>query len=174
MDIQVSINEHRINTGSKFCWLSFSLSPSIPLFDFALPSPGQTGSLSGPGYLLLRSPGSVKVKSDLEHKPCLITYSGSILLSIPRATRLVGTLERRHRLALSVVQSLSLNGTVLQIHLAMGLLLPCQGVLHPVLIVTLGEVLTSVSATGLLAVSSSNSSLRSAILLVIILFVSRV
>lgn len=37
----------------------------------------------------------------------------------------------------------------------MGVLLPCQGVLHPVLVVTVGEVLAGVSTTGLLSVGGS-------------------
>ena len=81
--------------------------------------------------------------------------------SVPRATRLVCTLERRHRLALLVVQGLSLDSTEVQVNLAVGLLLPCEGVLHPVLVITLREVLTSVSTTGLLTVGSSNSGLGS-------------
>ena len=37
----------------------------------------------------------------------------------------------------------------------MGVLLPCEGVLHPVLVVTVGEVLAGVSTTGLLSVGGS-------------------
>lgn len=81
--------------------------------------------------------------------------------SVPRATRLVCTLERRHRLALLVIQGLGLDSTEVQVNLAVGVLLPCEGVLHPVLVITLREVLTSVGTTGLLTVGSSNSGLGS-------------
>lgn len=76
---------------------------------------------------------------------------------------LVGTLERRHSLALVLVQRGADHTSVAEIDLAMGVLLPCQGVLHPVLIIPLGEVLAGVGTTGLLAVGGSNRSLGPAI-----------
>lgn len=72
---------------------------------------------------------------------------------------LVGTLERRHSLALLLIQSVGLNGTVVEGDLAVGLLLPGESVLHPLLVVTVGEVLTSVSTTGLLAVGGGDGGL---------------
>lgn len=51
------------------------------------------------------------------------------------------------------------NTTVREIDLAMGLLLPAESVLHPVLVVTLGVVLTGVSATRLLSGSGSGGGL---------------
>lgn len=80
-------------------------------------------------------------------------------LQASSAASLVHTLERRHRLALLLVQRVGLHRTVLQVHLAVGLLLPRQGVLHPVLVITLGVVLPGVGATGLLAVGGGNGGL---------------
>jgi hypothetical protein len=77
----------------------------------------------------------------------------------PEIARLVSTLERWDRLALSLIQSVSLNGTVAKLDLAVGLLLPGEGVLHPVLVVTVGVVLTGVSTTGLLTGSGGSGSL---------------
>jgi hypothetical protein len=59
--------------------------------------------------------------------------------------------EGRDGLALSLVKSGAGDLAVTELDLAVGLLLPCQGVLHPVLVVTVGEVLTGVSTTGLLS-----------------------
>jgi hypothetical protein len=74
-------------------------------------------------------------------------------------TGLVDTLERRNGLALVLIQGLGLNGTVAELNVAVGLLLPGESVLHPVLVVTLGEVLTSVSTTRLLTVGGSEGGL---------------
>jgi len=63
--------------------------------------------------------------------------------------------ERRNGLALSLVKGGAGDLAVTELNLAVGLLLPCQGVLHPVLVVTVGEVLTGVSTTGLLSLSGS-------------------
>ena len=73
--------------------------------------------------------------------------------------RLVSTLEWRHGLALALVQGLVLDGTVAQIDLAVGLLLPGESVLHPVGVVTVGVVFTGVSTTGLLTVGGGGGSL---------------
>lgn len=72
---------------------------------------------------------------------------------------LVGTLEGRHGLALALVQGVGLDGAVVQVDLAVGVLLPRKSVLHPVLVITLGEVLTGVSTTRLLAVGGGDSGL---------------
>lgn len=77
----------------------------------------------------------------------------------PQVTRLVGTLERWDRLAFSRIQSIGLNATVTKLDFAVGLLLPRQSVLHPVLIVTIGEVLTGVGSTRLLTGSCGSGSL---------------
>ena len=74
-------------------------------------------------------------------------------------TRLVDTLEGWHRLALLLIQGVVLDGTVAQVDLAVGLLLPRESVLHPVLVITVGVVLTGVSTTRLLTVSGGNSGL---------------
>jgi hypothetical protein len=74
-------------------------------------------------------------------------------------TGLVDTLEGRNGLALVLIQGLGLNGTVAELNVAVGLLLPGESVLHPVLVVTLGEVLTSVSTTRLLTVGGSEGGL---------------
>lgn len=79
--------------------------------------------------------------------------------SIPKIASLVGTLERRHSLALVLIQGVGLDGTVAKLDLTVGLLLPGESVLHPVLIVTVGVVLTGVGTTGLLAVGSGSSGL---------------
>jgi len=86
-----------------------------------------------------------------------------ILHTRPFYPSLVGTLEWRHGLALVLIQSVGLNGTVVKVDLAVGLLLPGEGVLHPLVIVTLGVVLTGVSTTGLLAVSGSDGGLGTVI-----------
>lgn len=83
-----------------------------------------------------------------------------MLHSSQQSASLVGTLEGRNGLALRLVQSVGLNSTVSELNLTMGLLLPCEGVLHPVLVVTIGEVLTGVSTTGLLTVGGGESGLR--------------
>lgn len=57
---------------------------------------------------------------------------------------------------------MSNDATVAQLGLAVGLLLPRQGVLHPVLVVTLGVVLARVRASRLLAVGSGLSRLDGA------------
>lgn len=72
---------------------------------------------------------------------------------------LVHTLEWRHCLALGLVEGVRDDGTVAELHLAVWLLLEGQGVLHPVVVVTVGVILTGVSATGLLAVGSRDGSL---------------
>lgn len=73
--------------------------------------------------------------------------------------RLVSTLEGRDGLALSLIQSTSLNSTVAELDLAVGLLLPGESVLHPVLVITVREILTGVGTTRLLTVGGGGSSL---------------
>ncbi len=72
---------------------------------------------------------------------------------------LVYTLERRNGLALGLVQRRSNDATVREVDLAMGLLLEGQSVLHPFLVVTVGEILAGVGTTGLLAGSGSGGGL---------------
>ena len=62
--------------------------------------------------------------------------------------------ERRDGLALSLVKGGAGNLAVAKLDLAVGLLLPCQRVLHPVLVITVGVVLTGVSTTRLLSLGS--------------------
>src|SRR5699024_1370847 len=64
---------------------------------------------------------------------------------------LVYTLEGRHRLALVLVQSGGDDLAVRQVHLLVRLLLEAERVLHPVLVVTVREVLAGVRTTRLLA-----------------------
>lgn len=98
-------------------------------------------------------------KIKLPRETCSTHASLTITLAL-LATRLVGTLERRHGLALVSVQGFGLDFTVAQLDLAVRGLLPCEGVFHPVLVITLGVVLTGVGTTGFLTVSGSNSGLR--------------
>lgn len=72
---------------------------------------------------------------------------------------LIHTLEWWYGLALGLVEGVGDDGAVAELDLAVGLLLEGQGVLHPVVVVTVGVVLTGVSSTGLLAVGSRNGSL---------------
>lgn len=51
------------------------------------------------------------------------------------------------------------DGAVAELDLAVGLLLEGESVLHPVVVVTVGVVLTGVSTTRLLAVGSRHGSL---------------
>lgn len=72
---------------------------------------------------------------------------------------LVHTLEWRHGLALGLVEGVRNDGTVTEFYLAVRLLLEGQGVLHPVVVVTVRVILTGVSAAGLFAVGSRDGSL---------------
>lgn len=78
---------------------------------------------------------------------------------IDAVSGLVGTLEWRNGLALALVQSTGLDLTVAELDLTVRLLLPGESVLHPVLVITVGEVLTGVSTTRLLAVGGGSGGL---------------
>jgi hypothetical protein len=65
--------------------------------------------------------------------------------------RLVLSLERRDSLALVLIQRCAHDSPVLDVDGGVGLLLPGEGVLHPVLVVTVREILTGVGTTGFLA-----------------------
>lgn len=80
--------------------------------------------------------------------------------------RLVHTLKWRHRLALILIQRVVLNSPVSEVHLAVGVLLPRKGMLHPVLIVTLREVFTRMGTARLLAIRGGNGGLSPVRLLV--------
>src|SRR4051812_4810393 len=69
----------------------------------------------------------------------------------PLRQRLVRPLERRDGLALVLVERGADDGAVAEVDLAVRLLLPGEGVLHPVLVVAVGVILAGVGATGLLA-----------------------
>lgn len=71
-------------------------------------------------------------------------------------------LEWWHRLALSLIKCGGNNTSVLEIHLSVRSLLPAQGVLHPVLVVSVWEILTGVGTTRLLASGGRDGSLSSA------------
>jgi hypothetical protein len=60
---------------------------------------------------------------------------------------LISTLEWWNGLALALIQSGANDRSVAEIDLAVWALLPCQGVLHPILIITLWKVLTGVGTT---------------------------
>ena len=73
--------------------------------------------------------------------------------------RLVGSLEWRHGLALVLVQGRADHAPVAEVDAAVGLLLERQGVLHPVLIIPVGEVFSGMSTTRLLPVGCRDGSL---------------
>lgn len=60
---------------------------------------------------------------------------------------LVCSLERWDSLALVLVERVHGDGSVAEVDLAVRSLLPGQGVLHPFVVVSVGEVLTGVGAT---------------------------
>jgi hypothetical protein len=72
---------------------------------------------------------------------------------------LVDTLHRGHGLALGLVEGGANDAAVRQVDLAVGLLLPAERVLHPVLVVALGEVLAGVGAARLLPVGGGDGRL---------------
>lgn len=84
-----------------------------------------------------------------------LTYNSQTM----NAHSLVSTLERRNRLALVLVQGCVRDVAVVKVDPAVGVPLPCKGVLCPVLVVTLREVLACVGTTGFLTVSGGNSGL---------------
>ena len=67
------------------------------------------------------------------------------------ADNLVHTLERRNSLALSLVQGVGDDTSVGEICLSVGRLLETEGVLHPVLVVTIGVIFSGVCTSGLLS-----------------------
>ena len=75
---------------------------------------------------------------------------------------LVASGERRNGLALVLVQGGADDGAVAELGLSVGLLLPRESVLHPVLVVTVGVVLAGVGAAGFLAVGGALGSLDGA------------
>ena len=72
---------------------------------------------------------------------------------------LVGSLEWRHGLALVLVQGRADDAPVAEVNLAMRLPLESQGVLHPVHVVSVGEVFPGVGATRFLPVGGRNGGL---------------
>lgn len=85
-------------------------------------------------------------------------YYGGLFLTLSRhssrivyfplfSPNLVHTLEWWHSLALGLVEGVRDDGAVAELNLAMGLLLEGKSVLHPVVVVTVGVVLTGVSTT---------------------------
>lgn len=81
------------------------------------------------------------------------------IVYFPLSLVLIHTLEWWHGLAFGLVEGVGDDGAVTELDLAVGLLLEGESVLHPVVVVTVGVVLTGVSATRLLAVGSRNGSL---------------
>ena len=79
-------------------------------------------------------------------------------------TCLVHTLERRHRLALVLIQRLVDDATVRQLDIRLRRVgLEGERVLHPALVVALGEVLAGVCTAGLLAGSGGGDGLHGAL-----------
>ena len=66
--------------------------------------------------------------------------------------RLVCTLEGWYSLAFVLVESVACDRTVSEFDFAVRLLLPGQGVLHPVHVVPVGVIFASMSTTGLFTV----------------------
>lgn len=60
---------------------------------------------------------------------------------------LINTLEWGYGGTLGLVQSRGYDGSVAEVDLAVRLLLEREGVLHPFLVVTVGEILAGVGAT---------------------------
>ncbi len=58
---------------------------------------------------------------------------------------LIRALERWNRLTLGLIQSVGDDTSVPKIDFAVRLLLPCQGMFHPVLVVSVGDYLISAS-----------------------------
>lgn len=81
------------------------------------------------------------------------------IVYFPFSFSLIHTLEWWHGLALGLVEGVGDDGAVAELDLAVGLLLEGESVLHPVVVVTVGVVLTGVSTTRLLAVGSRHGSL---------------
>jgi len=75
---------------------------------------------------------------------------------------LVCALEGRNRFTFLLVQSRHCHLSVADIHLAMGVLLPRESVLHPVFVISVGEVFPSVRSSRLLAVGRSLCRLNTA------------
>ena len=94
----------------------------------------------------------------INHPSIYIDYRTNLLFLLPffffdtTASTLVCALERRNSLALVLIESGADNLPVAELRLAVRLLLPRQRVLHPVLVVTLREVLAGVCTSRLLAV----------------------
>jgi hypothetical protein len=95
-------------------------------------------------------------------RPSLHTYSTLFQLRLIQARPtqptkeipcffLVDTLEGRDSLALVLIQRVADYSSVGEVHLAMWLLLERQAVLHPVLVVSVGEVFSGVSTSGFLS-----------------------
>lgn len=76
---------------------------------------------------------------------------------------LVYSLERWDGRTFLLIQSVAYNSSVGDIDLAMSFLLEGQGMLHPVLVISVGVVFSGVGTTGLLSCGSSSSSLGSKI-----------
>ena len=78
--------------------------------------------------------------------------------------KLVYTLERRHSLALILIQSSINNATVLDFDIGfVDVALESESMFHPFVVITVGEVLTGMGATGFLAGSGGSDCLNSAL-----------
>lgn len=82
--------------------------------------------------------------------------------SLAISVSLILSCKRRYSLALGLIQCVCNNSTIPNLNLLMWLLLPCERVLHPVLIVSVRVVLTSVCSSRLFTNSCSFSSLDGA------------
>lgn len=84
------------------------------------------------------------------------------MLSLSSPPHLIRSLEWWYSLALGLIKGVGYNRSVTNVNLCMRLLLPCECVLHPVLVITVGEVLACVGTTGLLAVCGGLGGLHGA------------
>lgn len=95
----------------------------------------------------------------LSYTGCMANHFLETLSLLESASCLIHALERRNGRALVLVEGVADDLTVRQVDLAVGLLLEGEGVLHPVDVVTVGEILAGVGTTRFLTVSGSGGSL---------------
>ena len=69
-------------------------------------------------------------------------------VTLPKCIFSISSLKRRYSLTLGFVQGMTNHGSIAQIHLTMWALLECQRMFHPMLIVSLGIIFTSVGSSG--------------------------
>lgn len=110
-----------------------------------------------PPYSTTREPPHTHTCAVQQPKPRRLVLT-RLLHTLP-STPLVDTLHRGHGLALGLVEGGANDAAVRQVDLAVGLLLPAERVLHPVLVVAVGVVLAGVGAARLLPVGGGDGRL---------------